>query len=72
LILEQKIPLNQPEKSIIERHASKLITEDEENYFRQSFEEHFKTKETIERPPSVSFEYSTTIPKVITTEKSKY
>jgi hypothetical protein len=63
--------LNQPEKSIIERHPSKLITEEEENYFRQSFEEHFRTKDTSEHAHSGSFDYSTTIPKVIATDKSK-
>lgn len=70
LIKDHKIPLNQPEKSILERHTSKLITEEDETYLKQSFEDHLKNF----APDSVSptnFEYSTKIPKVITTEKAK-
>ena len=72
LIVDQKIPMNQPDKSILERLSSKLITEEDEAYFRLSFEEQLKTKDTSNEPqPPQSFEYSTSIPKVITTEKSK-
>jgi hypothetical protein len=64
--------MNQPEKSILERLSSKLITEEDEAYFRLSFEEQLKTKDSSNEPqPPQSFEYSTSIPKVITTEKSK-
>ena len=70
LIVDQKIPMNQPEKSILERNQSRLITEEDEAYFRLSFEEQLKTKDTSNEPvPPHSFEYSTNIPKVITTEK---
>jgi len=31
--------MNQPEKSILERNQSRLITEEDENYFRKSFED---------------------------------
>ena len=76
LILDQKIqPINHPEnKSILERHQSKLITEeDEAYYFRRSFEDQLKTKDSSNEQPMAphSFEYSISIPKVIATEKSK-
>ena len=62
--------MNQPEKSILERNQSRLIREEDEAYFRMSFEEQLKTKDTSNEPvPPQSFEYSTNIPKVITTEK---
>ena len=64
--------MNQPEKSILERNQSRLITEEDENYFRKSFEDQLKTKDTQDQSPAGGFEYSTTIPKVITTDKTKY
>jgi len=62
--------LNQPERSILERHSSKLITEEDEAYLKKSFEDHLKNLGADSVSPT-NFEYSTKIPKVITTEKAK-